>query len=353
MRWTTVCDLRFQEYGSGVAKDRSRFGNDAWLGGGVVTHDGSVTLPGGPAELVLRVDGDSLQRFSGLQVHVEVRPTDVGRRQNLVEGWMSFALYLQPDGQPVATIYDGQNWVAVSGGPGDVPFQDWSQVSFTYDGIGQALLAVDERPVGASSQMPLGMRQPRQNITIGHWPSGDDRYTLCGDLAGVLLRRRDYEDLFRDAVDAMLCSRDLTDTQMGAVLALRQRLATLSADTVRRLRACAQAQYHAVTELIHDLRQADPEATAQLGAWTDRLLQAWCCHPDPLEIRLLTEQLLQTSLTAGQRQRIKVFLAEFERAGAACDWDSPPLDRLRELFARVVPELVYLSEQVPRLTSTL
>lgn len=353
MRWTTVCDLQFQEYDQGAAVDSSRFRNDATIAGGVVTHGGYVSFTDGNAELVLRVVGDSLQRFSAIEIFAEIKPISVGRRLNVVEGWMSFAFFVHPDGQLLAGIYDGQNWISVASSPGDVPFGQWSQVYFHYDGISRGVLTVDGRQVGESSKLPLGMSQPRQNITVGHWPSGDSRYTFAGDMSRVQLRRRDYEDLFRDAVDAMLCNRTLTEFQVGAVAELRQRLRVLSPEVVDQLRECAHARFQVVINLIRDLRDDDPETLALLGRWNSRLLAAWCCRPDPTDVRMLTEELIGTALGQQQRERLKQFVEELEQAAAPCDWNQPPLDRLRELFHIVVPELAVVDDHVAQLTARL
>ena len=344
MHWTTVCDFPFADGQVGRATDVSDWHNDAQIVGDIATHVGHVSFQGLDAQLVIPVRDSSLQRFDGLMIEVRIQPTVADRRQNIVEGWMSFALYVEADGQLRATIYDDRTWVATDSQPGAIPFDQWSDVSFEYDGICAGVLRRDGTIIGSNFSMPLGMHQPRENITIGHWPSGDDRYTFSGDIGRVTIRKRDYEDVWQDAVDSMWCNRNLSPRQVIAVKELNQLLSSLDRETVVRLRECAAAQVQAVYPLLRKMRLGNPEVLSAQHKLGDAMLAAWCCGADLAEVKGKMLTLLEGQ--AGepgtpQRSDFRDMLAELSRIAEICDWSEPPFDTIRRLFLVTVPELEF------------
>ncbi len=221
MSWTTVCDLPMKAYQANRALDASLYHNDATALGAVATHSGYVTFGSLDAQLEVQVRDESLARFAALRVQALVRPAPITRRFNLVEGWMSFALVIQDDGRLIASIYDGQNWEGLDSGATRVEPGQWARVSFEYDGVSIASIGLDGVTVASRLDMPAGIRQPQQVIALGHWPRGDGRYTLAGDLGHVRIEKRDDEDYWRDAAHTAFCRRHLSPEQADALDELR------------------------------------------------------------------------------------------------------------------------------------
>ena len=172
MSWTTVCDLRMEQYAGGRALDLSDFSNHADMLGGIAGHAGHVHFQGGDDQLEVPVRDDSLARFAGLRVQALVRPEAIVRRYNIAEGWMSFAFFIEQDGRLAGGIYDGQQWVGLDSGATRVADGAWARVSFEYDGVSIAVIKLDGAVVGHRLDMPHQVRQPQQVITlgIGHAP---------------------------------------------------------------------------------------------------------------------------------------------------------------------------------------
>jgi len=356
MHWTLVCDFPFVRYQAGRAVDVSDFHNDAQIAGTVVPNPGFVRFQAGDAQLIVPVQGDSLQRFMGLAIEARVCPLPAGRRQNIVEGWMSFALFIEPDQRLVATIYDGQTWVGVQSPPGTVPFGQWSDVSFEYDGICTARLELDGAVVGSSITMPVGMRQPHQNVTIGHWPAGDDRYTFTGDIGRVTILRRDYEDLWRDAADSMLCNRRLSPAQVVAMKEIAQHLESLDGRTMSRLRQLAAAQTESLFRILHRLRAGNRRRIADHRRFGNEALAAWCCGADLDRLKAAVLRFVNGQAGAPgtrQREEFKSLLTELTSSASPVDWNRPPFDRIRELFLTVIPESAFAESWLNHLRDTI
>jgi len=349
MSWTTVCNLPFIDYKAGHTLDTTRFHNDAVIVDSVATHDGYVTFQDPNDRLVIPVRDDSLQRFTGLRINARIWPMPIARRQNIVEGWMAFAFFVETGQRLMGGIYDGQNWTAVSSNAGVVPLNEWSQVSFEYDGISVGILTLNGKMVGENLQMSLGMQQPQQNITIGHWPNGDGRYTFVGYIGRVIIDKRDYEDIWREAVGAMLCDRRLSPKQASAMKELIQRLNSLDSETVQKLRECARAQWQIVTKVLHVLRLDNKRNIVAHRKFGDDLLAAWCCTADFTRVKQLTLRFLEGWMGhegSPEREKMEQFLSEISRIEKTCDLSGEPFDRLRDLFLIVVPELAVLESEI-------
>lgn len=352
MRWTKVCHLKFANDPPGVARDSSLFTNDAISHGGIKQQQGSVNFFDTDAEVVIQIRNDSLQRFCGLQLMASIRPLLVPRRQNIIEGWMSFAFFVQSDGVLVGGIYDGQNWVAVKSAPGAIPFNQWSRVVFTFDGISRAKLCLDGQEIGQSTSMPLGMHQPHENITVGHWPSGDNRYTFAGEIGEIVIFRHDWQDHYSGARDAMLCNRRLNERQAGALAELKARLANLPEAQRAALRDRAKQEFRHTCALVRDLRAADARTPWRLAQASDRLLDTWCCGIEPRAFRLLVKETLFTTLNAGQRALLKSFVDQSPPLSESGTRPSP-LVELEALFRATIPEYGDTMQQLSELAREL
>ncbi len=342
MSWTTVCDLTMESYQGNQALDSTEFHNDADLLGNLTTYSGYVTFQGPDAQLEVPLRDDSLARFAGLRVQVLVHPDGAAHRYNLVEGWMSFAFFIEPDGRLVGTIYDGANWVATESSPNTIIPDTSARVMFEYDGVSIARLTLDGATVGRRFDMPHVLYQPQQVIALGHWPRGDGRYTLQGKLGHVRIERRDYQDISRDALQTALCRRRLTSRQADALCEIQYLMTTLDPRTQERLREGAITVAERMRAFIHDLRTMTPRGGSQLQLLGDQLRNAWCCSFNAPAVR---QALLEYMRAVGgepgtrERERLHAMVEEFLSISRICDGEGYPYDRLRELNLILFPEL--------------
>ncbi len=342
MSWTTVCDIRMTSYQGNTAIDSSDFDNDASALGGASLNSGYVGFSGGDDQLEVPVRDDSLGRFAGLRVQALVRPDAIAHRYNIAEGWMSFALFIEADGRLMGTVNDGARWVGVGSGANRVSPGVWSRVSFEYDGVSIAKLTIDGATVGSRFDLSATLHQPQQVIALGHWPRGDDRYTLRGALGHVRIERRDFEDVWRDAMAVAFCRRRLTPAQADARRELEYLFTTLAPGERERLRNCAIEQSARMRALFNELRGESTRDVARQRALGDALRGSWCCAFNPVAAR---EALLDWFRAVGgehgspAHEQLMARIEEFLDIGSMCAWEGQPYDRMRELGQILFPEL--------------
>jgi hypothetical protein len=338
MSWTIVCDLPMNLYHGNQILDTTDFQNNADILGSIVTHKGYVTFKGGDAQLEVPVHNDSLSKFSAIRVQALIRPSKIMNRYNIVEGWMSFAFIIGSNGRLAGTIYDGQDWIGPDSGTSDIRPNVWSRVSFEYDGISIAKLSINGSRVGIKQDMPSGMRQPQQVITLGHWPRGDGRYTLQGDLGHVRIERRSPEDYWRDAIHIALCQRSLSPLQADAMREIHYLAGTIDPAEREQLIACAKEQSDQLNKFIHQLREWSRGAPSRLHKLARTLRKSWCCfYNAPAIHEVLVEYFKE--LNSQNNSRLSSALADFYKISSMCVRKGYPYDRIRELCLVVWPEL--------------
>ncbi len=356
MSWTTVCDLRMTRYEADRVVDATDHRNDAVIRGGVERGEGYVHFRADDAGLEIPVRDDSLRRFAGLRIQALIRPDAVVRRRNIVEGWMSFAFFVESDGRLTATVFDGRDWTGPDSGAVTVPTGRWSRVAFQHDGVSEGILVLDGRVVGRNHDMPPVMHQPQQVIGVGRWPRGDDRYTFRGRLGQVCIERRDYEDFWRDAMATAFCQRRLSPRQADALREIFHHVERLDPAEKARLRACAAAQSERLRRLLHELRGRGRRDTARLRRLGDRLRTAWCCVADAPAIReALREYFESVSGPPGSSEArfFREALEEFLDIARMCAWRGHPYDRIRELAPILFPELRTAEEDLREIADSV
>lgn len=208
-----------------VAVDLSRFGNHGQMLDVAAVADGSA--PGSGAarfeqttSVVLVPASDSFKVLGALQIDVLVRleaaPTD---RMNLVEGYLAFAFFIEPDGVLTGTFYGpttlggAPTWHGVSSRPPNTPdgmthtvaVGAWTKLSFQHDGIRNLRLFIDDVLVAERRDLVAGVPGVGAlGTTIGSWPDAR-QYTLKGAIDDLKILRRDP-----DAVVNEFLSRPFT-----------------------------------------------------------------------------------------------------------------------------------------------
>jgi hypothetical protein len=134
--------------------------------------------------------GPTLEDLRAMRVTTTLWVEEVGQRQNIIEGYLSFALFIEADASLHAIVYDGTWWRGITSRPGVVPPREWVTVTFTYDRQDTSVLYLNNVLVAsyvgylgdvASIQWPFGLQ-------IGAWPDGDS-YMLKGKIREVTVWR--------------------------------------------------------------------------------------------------------------------------------------------------------------------
>lgn len=139
------------------------------------------------------------------------------RRHNLVEGHLSFALFIQRDLSIRGTIRgpNGQ-WDGPVSPAGAIRPKRWHTIEYGHDGISRAVIAVDGITVADTRQLPGPIADVGPNgVVVGHWPEPDHRYTFRGWIDDVEIWT-DRPD--REQVDPCCGDSDLVDDTVDALI---------------------------------------------------------------------------------------------------------------------------------------
>lgn len=239
-------------YRNGRATDVSGFSNHG------LAHDTYYVGGGDPWNSALRFDGgasevrvprsDTLVDLDAIRLRVRFlwRPGDAneGRRHNLVEGHLSFALFLTDHGGIMGTIVDATgHWRGVGTGPGAVAIAEWHEAELRHDGFSTLTVHLDGAVVAAAYDVPGPVRSVGPNgIAIGHWPEPDPRYTLIGFIGDVLLAHRKIEP--EDLLDGCCTDMKTVDETLAAATeaGLTKEQAREALGKVRRIEAELRAK---------------------------------------------------------------------------------------------------------------
>lgn len=200
-------------YALGMAWDKTRFRNhgvvyQASPGGAAFNHSLSFAKGrGAPGSLVVVPPSESLRRIGAVRVKAQIYfdPQGAARRHNIVEGHLSFALFIDPDGSLVGSVLTpSHQWLAGKTAANAVPPQAWSVVEFRFDGHSRAELLVNGQSLPVLPYTAALIARPRPGpvrgigplgVFIGHWADLDDRYTFDGYIRRVQVYKQDDYDL--------------------------------------------------------------------------------------------------------------------------------------------------------------
>ncbi|HEX9888420.1 MAG TPA: hypothetical protein VGA69_03000 [Nitriliruptorales bacterium] len=104
------------------------------------------------------------------------------RRHNLVEGHLSFALFVQPNRSVRGTILDANGmWRGPVTQARVVKLGQWHTIEFGHDGVVSAAIAVDGVTQATMHDLagPVRGVGPK-GVTVGHWPEPPHVYSLHG-----------------------------------------------------------------------------------------------------------------------------------------------------------------------------
>lgn len=137
-------------------------------------------------------------------VSFALRPSGTPHRYNLAEGYMSFALFVNPDLSISATIFDNNgSWSGAQSAPATVTTGATHVAVMQSDGINMVRIYLDGKLVAENYGAPGPVKGVGAlGIAVGHWPDPPDQYTFQGTIFQFILKKYDpHKDLPR-ALDA-------------------------------------------------------------------------------------------------------------------------------------------------------
>lgn len=140
-------------------------------------------------------------------------PGGLTRRYNLIEGHLSFALFVQPDGSIMGTILDSKGtWTGAQSAPNLVQSGTWHQAEIRHDGINQCVVLLDGIAVGTSYAGPGPVRSVGPHgIAIGHWPETPGVYTFEGYIRETYVYKYDPLQAAKGLLDSCCVNRAALD----------------------------------------------------------------------------------------------------------------------------------------------
>jgi hypothetical protein len=211
MPWKLVLSYSFENH---AALDESGNGNhgmvhlpaaDRWVDAPIPGVATAIRFDDLRSKVVVATR-PSLAGWPGFQVRALFRPDPYARRINLVEAGSAFALFVEPDGKLMGTIYDGHWWYGVSSAPGFIQPGRWYSAQFLYDTAQVMVLRVNGALVDLRPTKGAPVHELDQNgIQLGYWPGGDDRYTFAGLLGPVAISSLDPRETLVDSLRPYMC----------------------------------------------------------------------------------------------------------------------------------------------------
>jgi hypothetical protein len=179
------------DYTTATAEDLSGHGNDGALVGGEFVDpgegSGGIELDGLNDRIVVRPSG-SLAHLSALRVDVNVLLHSLGERRDLVEGYLSFAVFVHDDGSVQGGVYDRSGWLTIRSAAGCVEPGRWVRVSYACDPELGSHLYVDGVLVQYDGRVPTAFGDVSWpfGLNVGAWPDAD-LFMLRGRVADVMV----------------------------------------------------------------------------------------------------------------------------------------------------------------------
>jgi hypothetical protein len=124
-------------------------------------------------------------------------------RYNLMEGHLSYALFIQPDGALMGTILDATgNWLGARSDPNTVTAGSWHEAELRHDGINECVVLLDGQAVATSYAARGPVRSVgAHGVAVGHWPETSGVYTFEGHIRESWLYKFDPVDAAKSLLD--------------------------------------------------------------------------------------------------------------------------------------------------------
>jgi hypothetical protein len=230
-----------------------------------------------------------------------------GRRYNLVEGFISFVLFVDQDGSLQGGIVDASgNWKGTSTAPGIVAPDVWHVAELLHDGVNHCQIFLDGSRVAASYDIRGAVRSVGNfGISIGAWPDTAGPYTFEGYIGEVRLYKYDPEEEIRRFLDPCCLDRKALGALLGRLMQ-QDWDATRLQDYVREL---LQLQ----RDFAAAVRGDDPDQTREHQLNLNQAANALLRH-DPSDLRSALEYLLGQATQALSEAQLDSFRQRFQEA---------------------------------------
>lgn len=296
--WRTIVN---QTYLRNVAVDSSGYSNN-----GIpvqVTAEYPGFLFNTPGSRINIPPARSLENLGAIQagVQFQLQPGGAPHRFNLVEGFESFAFFVNPDYSIQGTILDAtSSWNGATSPPGVVSTGATHTAILVCDGVSLIQIYLDGALVAETYSIPGSVRTVGTlGIAVGHWPNPPGQYTFEGSIYQFILQKYDPQQDIWKLLDSccvhwskLLCflqqlgKRGITSAQLvaaGAALTQASNITQVAlrggtkAGTLRQLALAGQAmgalRRHDLDALAGVLQQVQadiaalgPDTQAHLGA---------------------------------------------------------------------------------------
>lgn len=273
-----------QDYTSSVAVDTSGYCNHG------LPLDVTPTFPGfqytGPGSRINIQPSPSLTQLVCIRgaVSFNLQPSGATARYNLMEGFESFALFVDPDLSISGTIFDeNSNWTGATSAPGVVSIGKPHLAVIECDGVNMVRLTLDGAVVAENYAVPGTVRDIGAfGLTVGHWPNPQNQYAFDGTIFGVLLQKYNpTKDLMRTlnpcCFDRDGVGRWLSSVQSKGVSSARLLSASMALQAVcRKAAAAARGNDKARTTVQQNLGSALFAAIINRdGAAMESIMKQW------------------------------------------------------------------------------
>ena len=306
---------------------------------GRVPDNGALYFAGGPDRVVVP-SNPTLDKLRAIQAEAWIYVEDLSRRRNIMEGELSFAFFITPNGILWGTFYDPDNvtpvtpgfdasWPGVNSDAGFapdgvkhiVPLNTWVKVKYIHDGVASARLYINDVLVGANYNIKSSVRSVGSGgLSIGHWPpSSDDRYTFKGKIDEVKLWK--YDD---DVVPKEFFCRPMEPEQFKCWRRLFDNIGTQigrenGRDWIMFMKCVKSAQ----DEWIRAIRSKGEKAMEEQNRFSKKFQELWCSGDiagDAMrklldEYAIWLETNLDSKVHLAWRTRMETCVKEFKIEG--------------------------------------
>lgn len=259
-------------YVNGLAFDVSKnqnHGHPVSVAPGAGAFVNSFHFGGGPSRIVV-APSTSLSNLFSIRTSVRfyLAPIAGWHRFNLIEGHLTFALFVNPDRSLQGTILDANSiWHGATSAPGLVVAGQWHEAQFEHDGVSRCQLSLDGIPVGVAYDVPGPVRSVGPHgIAIGHWPEDPGVYTFEGNLTEVKLYKYDPREDTKRLLDPCCIDRKLLDK---AYLHMKQK-----GWSGHQLEASAWELLGVASKYASAIRHGDPTVTGEQENISTALMSA-------------------------------------------------------------------------------
>lgn len=213
----------------------------------------------------------------------------ITRRYNLMEGHLSFALFVTGDGALMGTILDQTGaWTGATSIPDLVSTSAWHTAELQHDGINALRIFLDGAQVGAAFDAPGPVRSVGPHgVAIGHWPEQPGTYTFVGAIREAKLWKYDPHKDANGLLDACCDDQGAID---AAVARLRRK-----GETAESVEATARDILGFAVQLSAQVRGGDQATTEQHQALSNAATTAFI-RGDQASYTAAAAQLAQLSI---------------------------------------------------------